>query len=118
MKAFLAVILVILSQAYATSEAFSNVIYSNFRTGDSVSNFIYDLGGAELADPFIVPQGNDVALTGIEVPIDDNSAQNSRIVLNVRADALGLPRDILETVSADVSFHGACFAMGPLITPA
>ena len=112
MKAFLAVIFAIFSQAYATSESFSDVIYSNFGPGDSVSNFVYDLGGAEFADPFIIPQGNDVALTAIEVPIDDNAAQDSRIVLNVRADARGLPGDILETVSADVLFDGACFAGG------
>jgi len=56
MKAFLAVIFAIFSQAYATSEAFSDVIYSNFGPGDSVSNFAYDLGGAEFADPFIIPQ--------------------------------------------------------------
>ena len=57
MKAFLAVIFAIFSQAYATSESFSDVIYSNFGPGDSVSNFVYDLGGAEFADPLYYSAG-------------------------------------------------------------
>jgi len=107
----------------ASPSAFSAVIYNNFRSGDSVSDLVYNLinpvsGGSELADPFVVPQATDFTLTTIEVPIDDvlaNSTggqQRSRILLNLRADAAGRPGDILETVAADVSFVGACFTSG------
>jgi hypothetical protein len=107
----------------ASPSVFSAIVYSNFRSGDSVSDLVYNLispvsGGFELADPFVVPQGTDFALSTIEVPIDDALAdttggrQRSRILLNLRADAAGRPGDILEMVAADVSFIGACFVSG------